>query len=71
MQLELQGRDRRRDRATPVGQLQGLPRHGHPPRGPWLPPRACSPAGWLFGGAEKHFFNLRSASRGHFRSIPE
>ena len=22
-------------------------------------------------GAEKHFFNLRSASRGHFRSIPE
>jgi hypothetical protein len=36
-----------------------------------LPPRACSPAGWLFGGAEKHFLNLRSASRGHFRSIPE
>jgi hypothetical protein len=22
-------------------------------------------------GAEKHFFNLKSASRGHFRSIPE
>jgi hypothetical protein len=49
MQLELQGRDRRRDRAAQVGQLQGFPRHGHPPRGPRLPPRACSPAGWLFG----------------------
>jgi hypothetical protein len=22
-------------------------------------------------GADKHFFNLRSASRGHFRSIPD
>jgi hypothetical protein len=29
MQLELQGRDRRRDRVVPVGQLQGFPRHGH------------------------------------------
>jgi hypothetical protein len=29
MQLELQGQGRRRDRATPVGQLQGFPRHGH------------------------------------------
>eukprot|EP01047_Picozoa_sp_COSAG01_P146504 COSAG01_NODE_79192_length_134_cov_541.742857_1_plen_26_part_01 len=26
MQLELQGRDRRRDRVVPVGQLQGFPR---------------------------------------------
>ena len=71
MQLELQGRDRRRDRVVSVGQLRGFPRHGHPPRGPRLPPRACSPAGWLFGAPKSTFLNLRSASRGHFRSIPE
>jgi hypothetical protein len=55
MQLELQGRDRRRDRVVPVGQLQGFPRHGHPPREPRLPPRACSPAGWLFGAPKSTF----------------
>ena len=55
MQLELQGRDRRRDRATPVGHLQGFLRHGHPPREPRLPPRACSPAGWLFGAPKSTF----------------
>ena len=55
MQLELQGRDRRRDRVVPVGQLHGFPRHGHPPREPRLPPRACSPAGWLFGAPKSTF----------------
>ena len=55
MQLELQGRDRRRDRVVSVGQLRGFPRHGHPPREPRLPPRACSPAGWLFGAPKSTF----------------
>jgi hypothetical protein len=33
----------------------GFPRHGHPPREPRLPPRACSPAGWLFGAPKSTF----------------